>query len=71
MKYTAAFRRKAGAVALVVTALLSAVSVVSAPEFPTGFTDRLAAIDEGGTSAAVSAVTLASCPSSSASCPSC
>jgi hypothetical protein len=33
------------------------VSVVLAPEFPRGFTDRLAAVDEGGTSATVSAVT--------------
>jgi hypothetical protein len=49
----------AGAIALVATALLTVVSVVLAPEFPRGFTDRLAAVDEGGTSAAVSAVTFA------------
>ena len=59
MKNTAAFRRMAGAVALVATALLMVVSVVLAPEFPRGFTDRLTAVDEGGTSAAVSAVTFA------------
>jgi hypothetical protein len=49
----------AGAVALVAAALLMVVSVVLEPEFPGAFTDRLAAVDEGGTSAAVSAVTFA------------
>lgn len=59
MRNTAAFRRTAGAVALVAAALLMVVSVVFAPDFPAGFADRLAAVDEGGTSAAVSAVTFA------------
>jgi hypothetical protein len=59
MKNTAAFRRTAGAVALVAAALLMVVSIVLEPEFPGGFADRLAAVDEGGTSAAVSAVTFA------------
>jgi hypothetical protein len=59
MKNTAAFRRVAGAAALVAAALLMLVSVVLAPDFPAGFTDRLAAVDEGGTSAAISAVTFA------------
>lgn len=59
MKNSAAFRRMAGAVALIAAPLLMLVSVVLAPKFPGGFTDRLAAVDEGGTSAAVSAVTFA------------
>ncbi len=64
MKNTAAFRRTAGAVALVAAALLMLVSVVLAPELPGGSIDRLAAVHEGGTSAAVSAVafTLAQLP---------
>lgn len=59
MKNSAAFRRMAGAVALIAAPLLMLVSVVLAPKFPGGFADRLAAVDEGGTSAAVSAVTFA------------
>lgn len=57
MKNPATFRRTAAAVGLVTTAGLMVVSTVLAPEFPSGFAERLEAVDEGGTGAAVSAFT--------------
>lgn len=50
----AAARRDCAALALVATAVLSAVSNATAPEFPTGYAARLAAIDEAGARAWVS-----------------
>jgi hypothetical protein len=50
----ATFRRDTAATALVVTAVLSAVSSATAPEFPSGYADRLAAIEEVGSMAWVS-----------------
>ena len=57
MKNTASFRRNAAAVGLVTTAVLSAVSVTLQPEFPSGYVDRLAAIDASGVQGQISAVT--------------
>lgn len=64
MRNPATFRRNAAAFCLVTTALLSAVSIVLAPEFPGGSAERLAAIDAGGTAAVISAIafTLAQLP---------
>jgi hypothetical protein len=64
MKNTATFRRTAAAAGLVTTVLLMIVSTVLAPEFPAGSAAQLAAIDEGGFRAAVSAFgfTLAQLP---------
>jgi len=64
MKDTASFRRAIAAGGLVATAMLMVVSVIFEPEFPTGAAERLEAIAEGGTGAAVSAVafTLAQLP---------
>jgi hypothetical protein len=59
MKNTATFRRAAAAAGLLTTVLLMIVSTVLAPEFPAGFAAQLAAIDEGGTRAAVSAFAFA------------
>ena len=56
---SATFRRDTAATALVVTAALSAVSSATAPEFPTGYADRLAAIEEVGDLAWVSVTTFA------------
>ena len=53
---TATFRRDVAATALVVSAVLSAVSSATAPEFPSGYADRLAAIEEVGSMAWVSAL---------------
>lgn len=57
MKNTASFRRNAAAVGLATTAVLSAVSVTLQPEFPSGYVDRLAAIDGSGVQGQISAVT--------------
>ncbi|MDR7364220.1 hypothetical protein [Nocardioides marmoribigeumensis] len=54
---TSTFRRDVAATSLVVTAVLSAVSTATAPEFPSGYTDRLAAIDQAGALSWVSALT--------------
>jgi hypothetical protein len=64
MTNTATFRRSAAAAGLVTTVLLMALATVPAPEYPPAFTDKLAAIDEGGTRAAISAFafTLAQLP---------
>lgn len=56
MKNTATFRRTSGAAALLAAAGLMLVSTLLAPEFPSGFEDRLAAIDDGGSRSVVSAV---------------
>ena len=57
MKNTASFRRNAAAVDLATTAVLSAVSVTLQPEFPSGYVERLAAIDASGVQGQISAVT--------------
>ena len=57
MKNPATFRRTAAFIGLVGSAALLLVSTAFQPEFPSGFEERLAAIDEGGTGAAVSAIT--------------
>jgi len=64
MTNTATFRRAAAAAGLVSTAVIMAVATVLSPEFPSGFADRLAAIEAGGTGALVSgyAFTLAQLP---------
>ncbi len=64
MKDTASFRRATAAGGLVATAMLMVVSVIFQPEFPAGAAERLEAIADGGTGAAVSAVafTLAQLP---------
>lgn len=64
MKNTAIFRRNAAAIGLVSTAVLSTLSVMTAPEFPTGGAERLAAIAADLSSSAVSAAafTLAQLP---------
>lgn len=59
MRSPATFRRNAAATGLVLTAVLSLVSVVLQPEFPPGFTDRLAAIDAAGGRGVVSAMAFA------------
>jgi hypothetical protein len=56
MKNPATFRRGAAALGLVGSAALLLVSTALQPEFPSGFEERLAAIDEGGSGAAVSAI---------------
>jgi hypothetical protein len=64
MTNTATFRRSAAAVGLVLAVVLMAAWTVLAPEFPPEFRDKLAAVEEGGTPAVVSAVafTLAQLP---------
>ncbi len=54
-----AFRRTAAATGLVVAAVLSVAWVVLQPPFPASYEARLAAIDDAGTSAAVSAALFA------------
>lgn len=56
MKDTATFRRTAVSVSLIAAVLTSAAWTLTLPPFPDGSTERLAAIDEAGTSATVSAV---------------
>ena len=56
MKHPAKFRRTAAAAGLAATAVLSVLSIALAPEFPSGFEDRLAAVEAGGTTATVSAL---------------
>ena len=64
MKNTATFRRNAAALGLVSTAVLSTLSAMTAPEFPTGGAERLGAIAADLSSSAVSAAafTLAQLP---------
>lgn len=64
MTNTATFRRSAAAAGLVTASITMAVSTVLAPEFPSAYVDRLAAMEAGGTSATVSALafTLAQLP---------
>lgn len=64
MTNTATFRRNAAAIGLVSTAVLSTLSIMTAPEFPTGGAERLDAIAVDLTSSAISAAafTLAQLP---------
>ena len=55
MKDPAVFRRTAGAVGLVGAVITSAVWTLLEPPFPADYAERLAGIEEGGTSTAVSA----------------
>lgn len=55
MKDPAVFRRTAAAIGLFGAVVTSAVWTLLEPAFPSDMVDRLAAIDEGGTGAAVSA----------------
>lgn len=55
MKDPAVFRRTVGAVGLVGAVITSAVWTLLEPAFPADYAERLAAIEDGGTSAAVSA----------------
>lgn len=56
MRNPVTYRRRAAAFCLVTTALLSAVSVALAPEYPGGSAERLAAISAGGNAARLSAI---------------
>lgn len=55
----ATFRRDTAATALVTTAVLSTVSSATAPEFPSGYAERLVAIEEVGALAWISVTTFA------------
>ncbi len=55
MKDTANLRRVGTATALVLAAALSVAWTLLEPPFPSGYAERLAAVDQAGTSAAVSA----------------
>lgn len=57
MKDPAVFRRTVGAVGLVGAVVTSAVWTLLEPAFPADYSERLAAIETGGTSTAVSAAT--------------
>ena len=57
MKNPATFRRTAAFLGLVGSAALMLASTALQPEFPSGFEERLAAIEEGGAGAATSAIT--------------
>lgn len=57
MKDTANYLRTTAAIGLVTTAVLMVVSVIFQPEFPSGASERLAAIDAAGTGGRVSAFT--------------
>ena len=59
MNNTATFRRNVAAAGLVTTAALSTLSNMTAPEYPAGGTERLAAIGENLTSSSVSAASFA------------
>lgn len=59
MRDPATFRRTAAAVGLVGAVITSAVWTLLEPAFPTDYAERLAAIEEGGTSAAISAACFA------------
>jgi hypothetical protein len=59
MNNTATFRRDVAAIGLVTNALLMTISVMVAPEFPSGFEERLAAIDAAGTQGKISAFVFA------------
>jgi hypothetical protein len=57
MKNSATFRRGSAAIGLLTSAVLSTISVIVAPDYPSGFQERLAAINAAGTQALVSAIT--------------
>ncbi len=59
MKDTATFRRSVAALCVVAGALTSAIWTLTMPPFPDGHAERLAAIDEAGNGAAVSAAVFA------------
>jgi hypothetical protein len=59
MRNSATFRRGTAAIGLVTTALLMTVSVMVAPEFPSGFEQRLAATDAAGIQGKISVLTFA------------
>lgn len=59
MTNSATFRRAAAALGLASTALLMVVATALAPEFPSGWTEQLAAIQDGGDRAAISAFAFA------------
>jgi hypothetical protein len=61
MKNPATFRRRNAAIGLLTGTVLSAISVITAPEFPAGFQERLAAINAAGTVSSL-AFTLAQLP---------
>ncbi len=56
MKDTATFRRTAVGLSLIAAVITSAIWTLTMPEFPTDYSERLAAIDEAGASGTVSAV---------------
>lgn len=55
MKDPAVFRRTVGVIGLVGAVITSAIWSLLEPAFPAGYAERLAAIEDGGTSTAVSA----------------
>ena len=59
MNNTATFRRNAAALGLATTAALSTLSNMTAPEYPAGGAERLAAIGENATASAISAASFA------------
>jgi hypothetical protein len=59
MNNTATFRRNVAAAGLVTTAALSTLSNMTAPEYPAGGAERLAAIGENLTTSAISAAAFA------------
>lgn len=64
MKNPATFRRTSASIGLITSAALTTVSVMLSPEFPSGFEERLGAINAAGTQGVISAVsfTLAQLP---------
>jgi hypothetical protein len=61
MKNPAAFRRNSAAIGLLTSAVLTTISVMASPAFPSGYQERLAAINAGGSIGAVT-FTLAQLP---------
>jgi hypothetical protein len=61
MKNSATFRHHSAAIGLLTGAILSTISVITAPEFPAGFQERLAAINAAGAVSSL-AFTLAQLP---------
>jgi len=57
MENPATFRRTSAAIGLITSAALTTVSITLAPEFPSGFEERLGAINAAGTQGVISAVT--------------
>jgi hypothetical protein len=61
MKNPATFRRNSAAIGLLTSAVLTTISVMASPVFPSGYQERLAAISSGGPIGAVT-FTLAQLP---------